>query len=43
VLLKGSKAPDFILENQEGEPVKLKDFVGQKLLIWFFPRANTGG
>ena len=43
MLLKGSKAPDFTLENQEGESVKLKDFVGQKLLIWFFPRANTGG
>jgi len=43
VLLKGSKAPDFTLENQEGESVELKDFVGQKLLIWFFPKANTGG
>ena len=43
MLIKGSKAPDFMLENQAGESVKLKDFVGQKLLIWFFPRANTGG
>ena len=43
MLLKGSKAPDFTLENQEGESVELKDFVGQKLLIWFFPKANTGG
>tara|TARA_B100000212_G_scaffold115953_2_gene86498 strand:- start:5670 stop:5801 length:132 start_codon:yes stop_codon:yes gene_type:complete len=43
VLPEGSKAPDFTLENQEGESVELKDFVGQKLLIWFFPKANTGG
>tara|TARA_Y100001958_G_C20777884_1_gene250781 strand:- start:253 stop:384 length:132 start_codon:yes stop_codon:yes gene_type:complete len=43
VLLEGNKAPDFTLENQEGESVELKDFVGQKLLIWFFPKANTGG
>tara|TARA_Y100000768_G_scaffold268138_1_gene204905 strand:+ start:32 stop:163 length:132 start_codon:yes stop_codon:yes gene_type:complete len=43
VLLEGIKAPDFTLENQEGESVELKDFVGQKLLIWFFPKANTGG
>tara|TARA_B100001989_G_scaffold47265_1_gene30232 strand:- start:1342 stop:1473 length:132 start_codon:yes stop_codon:yes gene_type:complete len=43
VLPQGSKAPDFTLENQEGESVELKDFVGQKLLIWFFPKANTGG
>ena len=43
MLLEGNKAPDFTLENQEGESVELKDFVGQKLLIWFFPKANTGG
>ena len=43
MLLEGSKAPDFTLENQLGESVELKDFVGQKLLIWFFPKANTGG
>ena len=43
MLLEGIKAPDFTLENQEGESVELKDFVGQKLLIWFFPKANTGG
>ena len=43
MLLEGSKAPDFTLENQKGELVELKDFVGQKLLIWFFPKANTGG
>ena len=43
MLPEGSKAPDFTLENQEGELVELKDFVGQKLLIWFFPKANTGG
>ena len=43
MLLEGSKAPDFTLENQEGESVELKDFVGQKLLIWFFPKANAGG
>ena len=43
MLLEGSKAPDFKLENQEGESVELKDFLGQKLLIWFFPKANTGG
>lgn len=43
MLPQGSKAPDFTLENQKGESVELKDFVGQKLLIWFFPKANTGG
>ncbi len=43
MLLRGSKAPDFTLDNQNGESVKLSDFIGQKLLIWFFPKANTGG
>ena len=39
----GKKAPNFILKNQNGEDVELKDFLGSKVLIWFFPKANTGG
>ena len=30
----GSKAPSFLLNNQDGNPVSLNDFAGQKLLIW---------
>lgn len=39
----GSPAPEFELKNQYGAPVKLTDFAGRKVLIYFYPRANTPG
>jgi len=39
----GDKAPDFNLINQNGKPVKLTDFRGKKLLLYFYPKANTSG
>ena len=39
----GSKAPDFTLDNQDGNPVSLSSFKGQKVLLWFYPKASTGG
>ena len=38
-----SKAPDFQLEDQDGRRVKLSDFKGRKLLLYFYPKANTSG
>lgn len=43
VLKKGDKAPAFNLKNQDGKPVKLADFKGKKLLLYFYPKANTSG
>ena len=43
MLLEGSKAPDFTLEDQDGNPVSLSDFKGQKILIWFYPKASPSG
>jgi len=43
MLLEGDKAPDFRLDDQDGNPVSLSDFQGQKVLIWFYPRASTPG
>ena len=39
----GDIAPEFNLSNQDGEQVKLSDFKGSKLLIWFYPKASTPG
>lgn len=42
-LKKGDKAPSFQAENQDGLPVKLLDFAGKKLVIFFYPKASTPG
>jgi peroxiredoxin Q/BCP len=39
----GDPAPDFILAEQEGKTVKLSDFMGKKLLLYFYPKADTPG
>lgn len=39
----GTKAPAFELMNQDGQPVKLADLKGQKVLVYFFPAASTPG
>jgi len=39
----GDKAPDFNVSNQDGEIIKLSELKNKKILIWFFPKANTPG
>ncbi len=39
----GEKAPGFELVSDTGETVKLSDFEGQKVVIYFYPKANTSG
>lgn len=39
----GSKAPEFTLNNQEGVEVSLKDFLGKKVILYFYPKDNTPG
>ena len=39
----GDPAPDFALDDQHGKTVKLSDFRGRKVLVYFFPRADTPG
>jgi peroxiredoxin Q/BCP len=43
VLSSGDAVPDFKLKNQNGEMVSPEDFRGQKLLIYFYPKADTPG
>ena len=39
----GGPAPDFTLADQEGNTVKLSDFRGKKVLLYFYPKADTPG
>ena len=43
MLKLGDKAPDFILKNTGGKDVKLADFYGKKVILWFYPKASTPG
>jgi peroxiredoxin Q/BCP len=40
---RGDKAPEFNLTDQNGQNVALKDFQGKKLLLYFYPKADTPG
>jgi len=37
------KAPEFHLKADDGEEVSLADFRGKRVLLFFFPKANTSG
>lgn len=39
----GTKAPDFILQDQNGEDIALKDFLGKKVVLYFYPKDSTKG
>ena len=43
MLETGTKAPDFTLPDQDGNPVSLHDFLGKKVVLYFYPRDNTAG
>ncbi len=39
----GTKAPDFTLLDKDGKEVSLSDFLGKKVVLYFYPRDNTPG
>jgi len=43
MLTKGKKAPAFSAPNQDGEIVSLKDYLGKKVAIYFYPKDDTPG
>ena len=43
MLEPNTKAPDFALPDKEGNVVRLSDFLGKKVVLYFYPRDNTPG
>lgn len=43
MLAIGEKAPEFSLLNQEGTVIRLSDFLGKKVILYFYPKDNTPG
>ena len=43
MLKVGDKLPEFESVNQDGETVKSNEFLGKKLIVFFYPKANTPG
>jgi peroxiredoxin Q/BCP len=43
MLKAGQQAPDFRLKADDGKDVALADFRGKRVLLFFYPKANTSG
>jgi len=43
MLETGTAAPDFSVKDHHGKTVSLKDFLGKKVILWFYPKADTPG
>jgi len=43
MLSEGQVAPEFTLPDQDGNPVSLADQRGRWVVLWWFPKAFTGG
>ena len=39
----GDAAPDFVSVDQDGNEVRLSDYKGKKVVLYFYPRDNTPG
>ncbi len=43
MIASGEMAPDFVLRSDKDEDVRLSDFRGQKVVLYFYPKADTPG
>ena len=43
MLNEGEVAPDFVAQDQDGKTVRLADFAGRAVVLWFYPAADTPG
>ncbi|TDI35161.1 MAG: redoxin domain-containing protein [Acidobacteria bacterium] len=39
----GQPAPEFTVQNHLGETVRLSDYKGKNVILWFYPKADTPG
>src|SRR5690554_8119610 len=42
-LKPGDKAPEFTVNDQDGNPISSKDYKGKKWVVFFYPKASTPG
>ena len=43
MLQPGEQAPDFDVTDHTGKRVRLRDLRGKKIVLWFYPKADTPG
>jgi peroxiredoxin Q/BCP len=43
MLEEGAQAPDFEVQDNSGRTVRLSDFRGRPVVLWFYPKASTPG
>lgn len=43
MLKPGDTAPDFAVQDHTGRTVRLSDFRGREVVLWFYPKADTPG
>jgi peroxiredoxin Q/BCP len=43
MLQEGTPAPDFEVQDHTGRRVKLSDYRGKNVVLWFYPKADTPG
>ena len=43
MLEPGAEAPTFLVNDHNGNSINLKDYLGKKIVLWFYPKADTPG
>ena len=43
MLAEGTKAPEIVLNDKDGNEVRLSDFAGKRVVVYFYPKDNTPG
>ena len=43
MLQPGAEAPTFLINDHNGNSINLKDYLGKKVVLWFYPKADTPG